>query len=179
MRITLIDTIATLHPSISCHSVGDPDTYSSIDWGELPLEEIPTETTLRQEQLALYKQAKIAELSESCRLAIVGGFSSSALGTPHVYDSDIEDQINLAGAFIVTLPSAANPDGSTVPYACRNATTLIKSYITHTHVQMQQVLQEGAAFKLALLQHFNGLRDQVNASTSVSEVLGFEWCLPP
>lgn len=164
------------YPEINAYSNDEGYDYDSIVF--VDESNPPTKTQLEQDFLSWCKQLKVEEMSEACRLSIVSGFVSSALGTAYIYDSDMEDQINLAGAYIVTLPNANNPSGSSIPYACRDQTTMVKSYITHSNEQLLQVLQEGAARKLLLLQTFNELRDDINAATDLQQVNDFTWSDP-
>lgn len=116
----------------------------------------PTESEL----LAASKAGKVAEINAACRVAIVGGFSSSALGGPHFYDSEEVDQINLIGAVAL---------GVDLPYRCADAAG-VKQFRPHTAAQLRWVAQDGAAVKLAALQQAAALRDQVTHATTVAEV---------
>lgn len=87
---------------------------------------------------------RISELSLDCETAIVNGFTSSALGTAHRYQSDRDDQLNLIGA--------AHP-GVDMPFKCADADGAW-AYRHHTAAQLQQVLSDGAAVKLTHLQAF-------------------------
>ena len=114
---------------------------------------------------------KIAKLSEQCRNSIVAGFKSAALGSDHWYDGDIEDQINIMGA------AAAGMD---LPFRCypidANGNKIApKTFILHTAAQLQQVYQDGVAFKLAQLEKLESLRAQVEAATTVAEVEAIQW----
>lgn len=109
--------------------------------------------------------ARIAALSSDCEAAIVGGFSSAALGTPHTYQSDRDDQTNLLGSH-----ATATATGQSVPHKCQDAAGTW-AYRLHTPAQMTQVLADGAAVKLQHLQHFGALRDQVLAIVAANALL--------
>lgn len=164
------------YPNIEAYSADEGYTYESIVF--VNETNPPSKAQLEQDFLTWRKRVKIEEISEACRQSIVSGFVSDALGTAHLYDSDIEDQINLAGAYIVTLPNAISPSSSSIPYVCRNQTTMIKSYIAHTNEQLLTVLQEGAARKLSLLQLFNQMRDDINAATELEYIEAVTWIEP-
>lgn len=97
--------------------------------------------------------AKIAALSTACEAAIVSGFTSTALGTSHTYQSDRDDQLNLIGA----VSAAAD-----IPFKCADETGAW-DYRLHTAAQIRQVLSDGAAVKLSHLQTFGTKKAQVDA----------------
>lgn len=169
MQVNLMDVMSRFHPGIQCET-SNPNDYSLINWLNTATENIPTEELLLEQKLALEKEIRIEELSKQCESTILQGFESSALGTTHKYDSDVYDQINLMGSWLICL----NISGS-IPYACKDIATGLKTYETHTAAQMAQVLSDGATFKLLYLQTFNALRDQVNACTSHSEIYQVVW----
>lgn len=109
--------------------------------------------------------ARIATLSADCEAAITGGFVSSALGTPHTYQSDRDDQTNLLGSHATALAT-----GQSVPHKCRDENS-VWAYRLHTPAQMTQVLADGAATKLGHLQRFGLLRDQVQAIVAATSLL--------
>lgn len=111
------------------------------------------------------KSAKAAEINAACAAAIVGGFTSSALGAPHTYDSALEDQLNLIGA--VSL-------GVDLPYRCTDAAG-IKAFRLHTSAQLKQVAVDGALVKLTALEKAAALKAQVQAATDAAAVEAVAW----
>lgn len=109
------------------------------------------------------QEKKILELSQACEAEIVSGFTSNALGTTHTYQSDRDDQLNLIG--MVT----ANVDDF---FKCHDGAGW--SYKLHTIAQLKQVLTDGKNTKLASLQRFNSLKEQVLSSTE-SEIELIVW----
>lgn len=108
---------------------------------------------------------KSAEINAACAAAIVGGFTSSALGTPHTYDSALEDQLNLIGA--VSL-------GVDLPYRCADAAG-IKAFRLHTAAQLKQVAADGALVKLAALEKAATLKTQVQVAADAAAVEAVAW----
>lgn len=108
---------------------------------------------------------KVTEINATCAAAIVGGFASSALGTPHTYDSALEDQLNLIGA--VSL-------GIDLPYRCADAAG-VKEFRLHTAAQLAQVAADGAAIKLAALEKAAALKAQVQAAADEAAVEAVVW----
>jgi hypothetical protein len=129
--------------------VADTDGYPVL--AEQPLPSMDYAASLR-----------IATLSADCEAAITGGFMSEALGTPHAYQSDRDDQLNLVGAV------SANAD---IPFKCLDGNTGIWAYRPHTAAQLKQVLADGAAVKLQHLQRFGLLRDQVQSIVAATTLL--------
>lgn len=111
------------------------------------------------------KATKSSEINAACASAIVGGFASSALGAPHIYDSALEDQLNLIGA--VSL-------GADLPYRCADAAG-IKAFRLHTAAQLKQVAADGALVKLAALEKAAMLKAQVQAAADAATVEAVAW----
>jgi len=111
------------------------------------------------------KAEKVRELSEACKAAIVGGFTSTALGAPHRYDSDLEAQVNLIGAAALPGP---------VEYTCTDGAG-VKAVRAHTVAQIKQVLTDGAALKIDYLAHFRALKNATLAATDAAELALIEW----
>lgn len=112
------------------------------------------------------REKKLASLSESCREAIVGGFTSSALGSVHHYDGGIEDQVNIMGAAMA---------GVDLPFRCRDDVLREKIFRPHTAAQMAQVYADGVSYKLAQLSRLEIKRAALNNATTVDEVNAIEW----
>lgn len=174
--MSLITLLGKHYPGVRAHCIGDDTVYSNLVWdGGDPL---PTEQELQNIALTDVKGIKIKQLSDTCAQAILDGFISPALGSPFKYDAEDVDQINLLGAVTATSPSAENPTGTSMMYAVRpvvNGVYGAKYYTLHTHAQLKQVVVDGAAYKLTCLQHFNELRNDVNAAATLEEVAAVVW----
>lgn len=117
------------------------------------------------ETLDAAKLRRIDALSTQCEAEIVSGFESSALGDPHLYQSDRDDQLNLVGAAATA---------TAMPYKCQDGAG-VWGYRLHTATQLAQVLTDGAARKLALLQRYTTLKEQVEAATDTAAVDAVVW----
>lgn len=115
--------------------------------------------------LETVKASKTAEINAACAAAIVGGFTSSALGAPHSYDSALEDQLNLIGAVGL---------GIDLTYRCADAAG-IKSFRQHTAAQLKQVATDGAAIKLAALEKAATLKAQVQVAVDAASIEAVAW----
>jgi len=94
MPTNYLATITKYHPTEVVYTTGDPKVYASIQWTGQPI----TQAVLDAEHVIEVKTAKLIELSIAAGTDITSGFKSDALGFPHWYDSELEDQINLIGA---------------------------------------------------------------------------------
>lgn len=140
-------TLADLQPAIAAwHALTPP---------------MPSDADL----LAEAKLVRTAGINNACAAEITGGFVSSALGTPHTYDSEETDQLNLIGAASM---------GVDIPYKCADASG-IKDFRLHTPAQLKQVLADGATVKLTALQKAAVLKAQVAAAGTVDEVEAVGW----
>jgi len=119
--------------------------------------------------LAELKASKTNEINSACAKAITSGFTSSALGTPHTYQSEQTDQLNLIG--VVT---AGQDDYFKCGVTDANG-NVTWNYELHTIVQLQQVLADGKAHKQVLLQKANTLKAQVASAITVADVEAIAW----
>ena len=126
----------------------------------------PPEPVLSLEAL---RADKVAELSAACHAAIVAGFESAALGSPHRYQSDLEWQVNLLGAKDL---------GTDVDFTCTEVATEVTAARTHTAAQIAQVYGDGATRKMALLAQYRTLKADALAATTEAELAAVVWTEP-
>lgn len=133
-------------------AAGETAIFDKGNWVVVPIpadpEVAPHVLTLGEE-----KAIAVAAINVACRISIISGFVSSALGEPHTYDSYETDQLNLIGALAL---------GIDMPYRCADAGGA-KAFRTHTAAQLKQVAIDGAAIKLAALEKASMLKDQIAA----------------
>ncbi|EKT4494002.1 hypothetical protein QEM27_001709 [Pseudomonas putida] len=96
--------------------------------------------------------AKFTEINQRCEAAIRAGFWSAALGSPYLYSSQLEDQLNLTGVVLLAQPS---------PYACRDEQGH-KEFRLHSAEQLLQVSGDFTVYKLQHLQRANMLKQQLD-----------------
>lgn len=111
--------------------------------------------------VSVLKQLKAKELEQYCKLAIVAGISSSALGQPHTYPTDQTSQMNLTG--LVTKSFLDAPE-QTYKFWCADANG-VSARVEHTKGQIQALgidvanhviaCQDKYSAKLALLASAN------------------------
>ncbi len=154
----------------------DTSTGAAVEWRELgPLPKHLTKearpSTLHHWQQGgwvLNPQAvhtnNMQNINHACEAAITAGFQSDALGAPHQYTSQLDDQLNLTGAIL---------RGLDMPYACRDEQG-VKEFRLHTAEQLRQVGDDFTLYKLQLLQHANELKKQLNAALDDGDLSALE-----
>jgi len=109
MATNYMNLIGQYYPATETSCAGAPTVYTNITWISAQI----SQAELDGIGLLDYKVNLITEFGDNATNEIIDGFLSSALGFPHWYDSEQEDQINLIGAVATQ---------STMPYSCRAAT---------------------------------------------------------
>lgn len=165
-----LQTLAKHFPELQVECQGLGDIYEDI----VPLLGgiLPDKQLIEELHIQDHKEKKIQQLSEECAYLITTGFISNALGAPHKYDAEPEDQLNLTGAVTLTAPMGSFTDGFSTPYAVRpvvNGVYQAKEYKLHTHQQLRQVIYDGGIFKSSLLQSFNAVRNYILTTTLTEE----------
>lgn len=151
-------------PTVPTWSMGG--NFSSTDPASLPAA-----------VLAKAKSDQSAAITAACANAIVAGFTSTALGSPHTYPSKLTDQQNLMASVLDALLNAAI-DGWTTPFWCATADAtgaLTWSWVAHTAAQIRQVGQDGKASVLAAQTKAAMLQPQIAAATTVDAVKAVAW----
>lgn len=110
--------------------------------------------------VAALHQSQTAAINRGCETAITAGFTSAALGAPHTYSSQLDDQLNLTGAIL---------RGLDMPYACRDEQGQ-KEFRLHTIEQLRHVGDDFSQAKLQLLQRANQLKQLLDAARAAADV---------
>ncbi|WP_078126134.1 hypothetical protein [Leptospira alexanderi] len=106
------------------------------------------------------KDSLIKLVNSICESKIIAGFISNALGAPHFYSSDRDDQLNLVGLVSLNVP---------VLYKCTDSDG-VKTYRNHSADQIKQVLNDGAIRKTFLLQECASLKSEIQTIETVDEL---------
>lgn len=125
------------------------------------------------QQLASAQAAQLASLSASCAAAIVGGFTSTALGSVYTYPSKPTDQQNLSASVLASLMPDLPANWQT-PFWCEDATGKW-AFVNHTAAQIQQVGQDGKAAILDCMAKNATLSAEVMAAATVGAVQAITW----
>lgn len=141
-----------------------PDAAGNTDWQAyqtwLAAGNTPTPVPL-----SVYQSQQRAKVSAGCAATIVGGFQSSALGSPYTYPSDNNTQANVS-----SLVAAGN--GGSI--WCGNASN-VWTFMAHTEAQATQVQKDMSAFIQAQQTRYAGLVAQIDAATTPAEVEAINW----
>jgi hypothetical protein len=139
---------------------GNRDWLEFISWRDAGNQLTPAETHTVDDIHA----RKVEEINRDCEAAITAGFQSDALGAPHLYSSQLDDQLNLTGAIL---------RGLDMPYACRDEQG-VKEFRLHTAAQLRQVGDDFTLYKLQLLQHANELKQQLDLALAAGDADAME-----
>ena len=112
-------------------------------------------------------------LTRACAAAITGGFTSSALGTAHLYGSKTTDQANLEADMMAV--SQTGGASLTVDLACSADAGATWAVVSHTNVQVGQVWSDFRAWRIACQAKRRTLQAQLAAATTVAVVQAIVW----
>ena len=133
----------------------------------------PAPTPTAAQLLAQAQAAQTTVINAAAAAAIVGGFTSTALGAAYTYPSTLIDQQNLNAQ--VTASLLPGVDASwTVLQICCDAKG-VWAYLPHTAAQIQQVGLDAHASILGFRVKNATLQAQIAAATTVAEVEGVTW----
>ncbi|MHB0766477.1 DUF4376 domain-containing protein [Stutzerimonas sp. NM35] len=138
------------------HTLSVPELGQEWRNGEW-VDEIPATLVRRHAE-------KYQVINTACEAAITGRFWSQALGEPHRYSSQLDDQLNLTGAVL---------RGLDMPYACRDEQG-VKEFRPHTAEQLRQVGDDFTLYKLQLLQRADALKKQLDAALEAGDLAALE-----
>lgn len=124
----------------------------------------PTWIPIPVTALELLHARKVAQINTACETAITAGFWSQALGTPHFYSSQLDDQLNLTGLVLHSQDSA---------YPCRDEQGL-RVFNAHTAAQLLQVSNDFTRFKMRLLERAGALKQQLDHALDAKDAQALE-----
>lgn len=132
---------------------------SNTRWIESETELSPEELNalfyeLQCQEFSPLLEEKLQEINGMVGQHLAQGFKSAALGTPHIYDFNTEDQINLQA-----LLSA----GIDAEFRCRGLEESFKTYKPHTKAQLKKVFADGLARKAKILNFYGKEKERLHA----------------
>jgi hypothetical protein len=122
------------------------------------------------------RAARISSLTNSCGVAIVSGYVSSALGSAHTYPSGVTDQINMMGSVTASLLPDLGSDWST-PFWCEDANG-VWAFRVHSPKQIQTAGSDGKGHIVKCQAVLETLSASVSSSQSVEMVALVQWPTP-
>ncbi len=111
------------------------------------------------------KDEKCKELNLICD-SLLKEFKSEALGEAFIYDSTLEDQLNLLGLV------SANIEGY---FRCRKESENIKNNVLHTKEQLKQVYDDFLEYKSEILNKCAEFKAKVQEALNLEEIQEVEW----
>jgi hypothetical protein len=145
--------------------------YNALDWMDERTK--PLWISLNTEALALAKSARIAALAAQCGAAIVAGFSSTALGSLHLYPMRPTDQVNMMGS--VTASLLPNLPGTWMtPFWCQDEAGEW-AFRDHTASEIQHAGIDGKLHVVACQITLASLAAQVDAATTEADIAAVTW----
>ena len=120
--------------------------------------------------LSVMRLDRVSQLRAACQSAIVTGFNSAALGSVHTYPSTETDQRNLSD--VATAAGAATA-GWTTPLWCEVAGAW--ALTPHTATQVQQVMADWIAYRVAQQQRLVTLLGQITSASDPITLAAVTW----
>jgi hypothetical protein len=141
--------------------------------GALTEKPVPVVPTPVEPTLTELKQKQVSELSLACRVSIMAGFESSALGSVHLYPSGPAAQANLAAkAQASTFPNL--PKDWSTSVMCKDSAGTWAA-LSHTATQIQQVSLDWIQHLDTNLARYNMLKQKVEAAKTEADVTSIIW----
>jgi hypothetical protein len=119
------------------------------------------------------KASKKAAILNECNVSCIAGFLSSALGTDHLYASQVLDQMNLNANVVDSL--LPHPVGWTTMHVCQEVSTGEWAYRAHTAAQIQQAGSDVKAGILTALLRNAILQSQIDLATTQPQLDAIVW----
>lgn len=154
-RDKYIHNIETKEDSI-CNYLGEIKTGFTLGKYEKSISELLSEAKIIQ----------IIQINTTCGKEITSGFTSSSLEDNLLYESEVEDQTNLAGM---------KDRGTSLPLKCSSNGVDAFEWKVHTTAQLKEVFDDGVDFKLALLVKAAQLKDLVSKASTIEELDLISW----
>lgn len=148
-----IQQVGELPPGYTLSVPGPGQVWRDGDW----VDDTPALLKRRHAERTL-------QVNAACEAAITGGFWSSALGAPHQYSSQLDDQLNLTGVILAGLDTL---------YACRDQAGA-KEFRAHTAEQIRKVGDDFTVFKLQPLQRANALKQRLDQALASGDLVALE-----
>ncbi|WP_104759559.1 hypothetical protein [Helicobacter bizzozeronii] len=120
---------------------------------------------LQQREKAQQIQLCLRRINRVIQELLARGFVSAALGSPHRYDLNTEDQINL---------QALINAGIDAEFRCKEPEADFKTYKKHTKAQLKKVFADGLAYKARVLNFYGKQKESLHACQSLQAVQEFK-----
>lgn len=149
-----------------------PDT-DRVDVKTKEIIKIVHATPSDSEVLLELQLKKSAEIDNACRLKIVSGFKSSALGGEYFYPSKVIDQQNLAASVLASYDPTNSNDWLT-PFWCADIDGNW-DFRPHTASQIREVGRDAKSAILGYQFHNEQLQTQIKAASTKEQLDAITW----
>jgi hypothetical protein len=156
----VVDRVGALPAGLTLEVPGPGQIWQNGHW----VDDVPALIEIRF-------AAQVELVNATCSRQIVSGFWSQALGDPHFYPSELEDQLNLIGMVQRGLGGALS---------CRDEAGT-KAFLDHSADQLRQVGDEFTTVKLQQLQRANDLKlalEKARAASDLDALNAVTWAQP-
>jgi len=162
--INYVSAAAMMDPNVSFSSYADPTDYDSLVWNTTQIPEID----LENHWVMCEKKRIIDKLTDDMIVAVQAGFTSDVLvpGTFRKYDTSIQGQIGIIGAYIYSMKGIVHPTGRTFNLASYDLVYGLISVDQYTANQLSTLLDVFATFSEGLMQK---LTDKIIQVLAINE----------
>ena len=117
--------------------------------------------------LEFVRTSKIAEMSNTCRATIEGGFDLELRGEIHHFSLDTQDQLNLISLSVMAQTQEL------IPYHADG-----ESCIFYTAEEIQQIVTTATTFKIYHTTYYNALKGYINSLETIEEISAIVYGTP-
>ena len=117
--------------------------------------------------LEFVRTSKIAEMSNTCRATIEGGFDLELRGEIHHFSLDTQDQLNLISLSVMAQTQEL------IPYHADG-----ESCIFYTAEEIQQIVTTATTFKIYHTTYYNALKGYINSLETIEKISAIVYGTP-
>lgn len=119
------------------------------------------------------RNSKSIEIEQACKLAIVSGFISWAMGAPYHYPSKVTDQQNLAASVLASYDPENDAFWNT-PFWCSDSAG-DWDFRSHTAAQIREVGRDAKSAILAYQYKNESLQNAISAAETAEQIAAITW----
>jgi hypothetical protein len=163
-QINYVAAASIIDPNSSFTSLGDPYNYDSLRWHTTQVNEYDLEAAW----IGIEKKRIIKKLTDDMVVDLQLNFQSDILvpGVMRRYDTDLQSQIGIIGAFIYSQKDSGHPDGRSFKVSSYDLNTGLISFDNYTVDQISALVDTFASFTEGLIQR---LTDKINQVLAVND----------
>jgi len=174
MAVDYAKVLKTMHPTILWKGSGA--TYDRITWLGTAVPQSTLDSEMPIVEFMVEANKAKTRLIRGYTLLTQKGFMSTALGSPHWYPAAMENQVDLIGAVTTArLDSAID-----FPFPCADLSTTppTEGIVRHTDMQINQVMLDGASYKVTLFKALESQLHSIQNKTTIVELKSMVFTAP-